>query len=373
MSHTSKVQSSEEQKVESDLETTLEQLNLNDDNTDNNPRLKVVDLCAGSGAFSLALHQTDRFRTVYANDFEPKCKPVFDLNVPGVKLTVADITEVKNEDIPQMDIITAGFPCQPFSKAGRREGLQDPRARVFPRIVQLVKHHRPRFVLCENVSDLLTMNKGAVFKSLTTLFDTEVPGYHLKYARYNTSEHTGIPQNRERVYIIWFREQGDYERFTFPQKPVTKRTVSSFLEPEPSISDEYYYNDEKKCQDLNTILTQVKKNVYTNNTVYHYRQTYVRENKSFEVPTLTANMGTGGHNVPLIRDNKGVRKLTPRECFRFQGFPDTYKFPPKKEGRKKNGGGGDDTVTNSTLYKICGNAITFPIACMIAGELTKLI
>jgi DNA (cytosine-5)-methyltransferase 1 len=102
----------------------------------------------------------------------------------------------------------------------------------------------------------------------------------------------------------------------------------------------------------------VKKDVVKQNTIYQYRRVYVRENKSNECPTLTANMGTGGHNVPLVLDNKGIRKLTPRECFNFQGFPESYTLPK---------------LSDASLYKLAGNAVSVPVVKLIADRLLGLI
>jgi DNA (cytosine-5)-methyltransferase 1 len=102
----------------------------------------------------------------------------------------------------------------------------------------------------------------------------------------------------------------------------------------------------------------VKTNVVKKDTIYQYRRVYVRENKSGECPTLTANMGTGGHNVPIIIDEKGIRKLTPRECFNFQGFPSSYKLPE---------------LSDSNLYKLAGNAVSVPVVCQIANRIVPLL
>jgi len=124
------------------------------------------------------------------------------------------------------------------------------------------------------------------------------------------------------------------------------------LEPIENIKNKYYYNDTSSTWEL------LKKNVKKKNTVYQYRRVYVRENKSDDCPTLTANMGTGGHNVPIILDNKGIRKLTPRECFNLQGFPSTYKLPD---------------LSDCHLYKLAGNAVSLPIINLIAQRLIPLL
>ena len=126
--------------------------------------------------------------------------------------------------------------------------------------------------------------------------------------------------------------------------------ISSFLEKE--VNKKYYYTDKSSTWDL------VKDSVIKKETVYQYRRVYVRENKSNVCPTLTANMGSGGHNVPLILDDFGIRKLTPRECFNLQGFPSSYKLP---------------NISDSYLYKLAGNAVSLPVVELIVNRLISLI
>jgi DNA (cytosine-5)-methyltransferase 1 len=126
--------------------------------------------------------------------------------------------------------------------------------------------------------------------------------------------------------------------------------VSEFFEDD--IPEKYYYSDKSTTWDI------IKKNVVKNDTIYQYRRVYVRENKSNECPTLTANMGSGGHNVPLVLDTKGIRKLTPRECFNLQGFPLSYKLP---------------NLSDSNLYKLAGNAVSVPIVNLIANRIIPLL
>ena len=119
-----------------------------------------------------------------------------------------------------------------------------------------------------------------------------------------------------------------------------------------TVPEKYYYTEASSTWPL------VSASITKQNTIYQYRRVYVRENKSNECPTLTANMGGGGHNVPLILDKKGIRKLTPRECFNFQGFPQSYKLP---------------TISDTHLYKLAGNAVSVPVVKLIANRLIPLL
>jgi DNA (cytosine-5)-methyltransferase 1 len=250
-----------------------------------------------------------------------------------------------------MDIITGGFSCQPFSIAGKKEGFNDERSNVFFKIISIIKHHNPRIVILENVKNLLTHDDNKTFERISK--EIKDAGYLLKYKILETSELTGIPQHRERIYMACFREKADYDKFEFPNIKVPLRSITDFLQV--NVPDSYYYKSHLKV--YNDVKEAVTKHVNTN-TVYQYRRYYVRENKNSVCPTLTANMGSGGHNVPLIKDDKGIRKLTPRECFNLQGFPSDFKLP---------------NISDSGLYHLAGNAITMLVGKLIAIEIRKLL
>lgn len=308
--------------------------------------MRHVDLFAGTGAFSLAL-QSLGVETVFANDMLESSKTAYDANFPE-KLTLGNLCDISPNDIPPHDILTGGFPCQPFSVAGKREGFNDPRSNVFWKIMEIVDVHTPRCIILENVKNLVTHDKGNTFK--TVIGELERRGYHVRYKVLNTAKITGIPQHRERIYIVAFREKDVFDAFSLDFEPVEKRQITELLET--NVPQKYYYTDAMKVWEL------VRDTPMKPNTIYQYRRVYVRENKSGECPTLTANMGGGGHNVPLVIDHKGKRKLTPRECFRFQGFPDTYTLP---------------SLVDSKLYSLAGNAVSVPVVQLIAERLVPLL
>lgn len=311
---------------------------------------KVVELFTGTGAFSLAFHSVDnaKFETVYANDFEPSSKIIFDAN-NTLELHCADLMTIEPNSIPAMDILTCGFPCQPFSIAGRQEGFHDKRSNVFWKILEVLDLHRPRIAILENVKNLEKHDHGTTFEIIAG--SLEELGYHIKHAILNTCKITTIPQNRERIYIVCFRDEDDYNHFSFPSPLEDEcKPVQQFLESD--VKDKYYYTVEGEI--WHRLEEGVTEHVNTN-TVYQYRRYYVRENKSNVCPTLTANMGSGGHNVPIIKDDYGIRKLTPRECFNLQGFPDTYILP--------NG------LSDAKLYKLAGNAVSVPVVKKIIEQL----
>lgn len=316
---------------------------------------KMVDLFAGTGAFTLAFQETGKVDVVFANDMMAPSKTIYDANFSH-KLTLKDLNEVPVEEIPSHDILTGGFPCQPFSVAGRQEGFEDARANVFWKILEILDMHRPRCIVLENVKNLVGHDDGNTFKTICT--ELERRGYKLCHKVLNTAKLTGVPQHRERIYIVGWLEDNEnkgedenkHEKFLdFPEIP--KKSIQEFLENADTVPDKYYYKEGSSCWPL------LEPEVKQKDTVYQYRRVYVRENKSKECPTLTANMGGGGHNVPIVMDNRGIRKLTPRECFRFQGFPDSFTYP--------------SSLSDTALYKLAGNAVSVPVVRLIANRVIQ--
>jgi DNA (cytosine-5)-methyltransferase 1 len=312
--------------------------------------LRLIDLFAGTGAFSYAFHKTGKVKTIFANDILDSSETIYNLNNEN-QLLRKDLIDINDNDIPDANIITAGFPCQPFSIAGNQKGFEDERSNVFWKILSIIKKIRPSIVILENVKNLQTHDNKKTFKIIREKL--EELDYYIKYSILNTSKITGIPQNRERIYIICFKDKEIYNKFNFNFKEIENKPIINFLENE--ICHKYYYNEELKI--YNELKNNVKQNI-KDNVIYQYRRYYVRENKNNVCPTLTANMGSGGHNVPIILDNKGIRKLTPRECFNLQGFPKDYKLPK---------------ISNSKLYSLAGNAVSIPIISLIANQLVNIL
>ena len=310
-------------------------------------KLKMIDLFAGTGAFTSAFESTGKVECVFANDMVEGSKRAYDANFKH-PLTLQDLNDIKVADIPAHDILTGGFPCQPFSIAGKQEGFKDSRSNVFWKILEIVDYHKPNFIVLENVKNLVSHDNKKTFETIKT--ELTKRGYLIQCKVQNTAEITGIPQHRERIYIVCMKSEEIYDKFSLDFNKIEKKQIESLLEE--NIPDKYYYTDKSSTWDL------VKKDVVKQNTIYQYRRVYVRENKSNECPTLTANMGTGGHNVPLVLDNKGIRKLTPRECFNFQGFPESYTLPK---------------LSDASLYKLAGNAVSVPVVKLIADRLLGLI
>ncbi|MCS6956549.1 MAG: DNA (cytosine-5-)-methyltransferase [Patescibacteria group bacterium] len=320
-------------------------------------RFKTIDLFAGIGGIRLAFEMAG-FETVYANDFDKYCKITYDLNFKKPKLTLKDIKKQseKNyksviDDLSELeyDVLLAGFPCQAFSIAGYREGFKDSKGRgdLFFYIAEIIEKTQPKVLFLENVKHLKTHDKGRTYKIIINTL-TSI-GYHTKDAILNAKEYSNIPQNRERIYIVGFKDIKPYFEFEFPEKLTLTKSVKDFLEKKV---DDYYYYENKK------IWEKIKNYNFQKYKIYQWRRTYIRENKNGVCPTLTANMGTGGHNVPLILDEKGLRKLTPKECFNLQGFPANFKLPK--------------SIGISHLYKQAGNSVVVPLVKKIAENIKNV-
>ena len=309
---------------------------------------KFIDLFSGTGAFSYVLEK-HKFHCVFANDMIQSSKDMYEMNNVNTNqvFKLQDLNEVKVEEIPPHNILCGGFPCQPFSIAGNQKGFEDTRSNVFWKILDILKFHKPNVIILENVKNLTSHDNGNTYT--TIIAKLESIGYHIKSKVLDTSKITNIPQHRERIYIVGFLDKEKHDLFEFDFPVVENLKIVDLLEK--NIPDKYYYTDKLK------VFAEVKKEVTKHigeNTLYQYRRYYIRENKSNCCPTLTANMGGGGHNVPLLKDDKGIRKLTPRECFNLQGFPPTYKLP---------------VLSDSALYKLAGNAVSIPVIDLIIGKL----
>jgi DNA (cytosine-5)-methyltransferase 1 len=308
----------------------------------------TIDLFAGVGGIRIGFERAG-FETVFANDFDPYCKVTYDLNFKTVPLTVADIAKVKSSTLPNFDLLLGGFPCQPFSIAGYRRGFTDTgRGDLFFEIIRILRDKQPQAVFLENVKNLRTHDGGRTFKIISEALDDL--GYHVKAQVLNSMQYGNVPQNRERIYIVGFKSLKQYEAFEFPAPLNLTKKVVDLLEDDEDVDAKYYYNE-------HTLFDTLKKDMKSKGTVYQWRRVYVRENKSGVSPTLTANMGTGGHNVPLIKTQKGIRKFTPRECARLQGFPESYKLPKD--------------LTDTKLYKQFGNSVTVPVIERVARQIMK--
>lgn len=262
---------------------------------------------------------------------------------------VNDIRKLTAKLIPKHDVLLAGFPCQPYSIAGLRMGLKDDRGAIFMDLIRILKTRKPKAILLENVKGILAHDQGQTFKYMIDLI--QGIGYTAKYQTLNSMTHANVPQNRERVFVVGFLDKQKALDFQFPKPIKLRRSIHDCIETQP-VSKKYFYDERYE------IYADIRKLVISRDSIYQWRRRYVRENKSQVCPTLTANMGSGGHNVPLIRVSDGIRRLTPRECANFQGFPKSFKL---------------SSVSDSKLYHQLGNSVTIPLIRRIAREMIRVL
>lgn len=311
---------------------------------------KIISLFAGVGGIDLAFERAG-FETIYANEIDKNARETFKLNFPNVELDPRDIREVKKKDLPKdVDIVISGFPCQSFSIAGYRKGLEDEEnGDLFFETLRIAKAVDAEIIFLENVKNLVGHDNGKTFRII--LEALEANGYHVKHQVLNAKEFGNVAQNRERIYIVAFKNIDYFNNFHFPEPIELTKSIRDFIEFDIEQDNKYYYDEAFKQYD------ELVRDMDDPDAIYQWRRRYVRKNKSGVCPTLTANMGTGGHNVPLIITDDGrFRKLTPRETFNLQGFPKNYKLPD---------------IAISHLYKQAGNSVVVDVVERIAENIKK--
>ncbi|MEK6891165.1 MAG: DNA cytosine methyltransferase [Nanoarchaeota archaeon] len=308
-------------------------------------KFKFIDLFSGIGGFRIAFESFGG-ECVFSSDIDKWANETYFENFG--EYPSGDITKIGNSEIPNHDILCGGFPCQPFSIAGRRLGFDDTRGTLFFEIERILKDKKPRAFILENVKGLVNHNKGDTLKIILTKLHEM--GYTIFYQVLNSVDY-GVPQNRERVYIVGFLDK--ISNFDFPLPLKEKINIANILDKNV------------KGYDISEIAKAHLRNHYKNLLKgekilkeNHLFATEIRpsrcvfRNDGFS-PCLTAKMGTGGNNVPVIV--KEERKLTVRECLRIQGFPENFKM-------KEN---------NSHSYKQIGNSVTVPVIKAIAKKIIE--
>lgn len=311
-------------------------------------KFSVGGLFAGVGGIEDGFEKAG-FKISWANEIDKHACKTYRLNHPNHKLIEEDIYKLNPKELEPVDVLVGGFPCQAFSVAGYRKGFKDPRGNLFYEIARFIDElkRKPKIIMLENVKNLSGHDSGRTRKAIKKILQDF--GYHVHWQVYNTFKYTKIPQNRERTIIVCFRNKKSYSYFL--NNPIKRssriKSIPEMLETS-KVDKKYYYD--KNSQYYNEFRSKIK----IKNEFYQYRRYYLRKNPRNLCPTLTANMGTGGHNVPLIKDNYGIRKLTPKECFRFQGF-NGIKFP--------------NDVSNTQFYKQAGNSVTIQLIKKIADKI----
>jgi len=328
---------------------------LRDATVSDAPRFSCGGLFSGIGGLCLGFEQTG-FTTRWAVECDEFAAKTYAANLGHVELierSVADVS-VAGDGLAEVDVLHAGFPCQSFSQAGERRGFEDPRGRLFFEVIRLISEfggRRPKVLVLENAPFLRYGEGGAWFLELERA--VRKAGYWFgsaNCAELTTNELTELPQQRTRLFMVALSMSAFRSgRFTFPsEKHVAPKDMRRWIDFDGLVDHEYYLPTENRYFDM------ISKSVTDRECLYQLRKYEVRAKERGVCPTLTANMGLGGHNVPSIMNCQGLRKLTEQECLALQGFPEAFAFP--------------DDVPRAKRYVQVGNAVSVPIAALVANQ-----
>lgn len=319
--------------------------------------MTVGCLFAAIGGFCKAFQQKGA-AILWANEKDRFAAETFKANFPDVRYCEKPVEDlsIHGDRLPSVDVLTAGFPCQAFSIAGEKRGFDDPRGLLFLNIVRIIMEfgrNKPKILLLENVKNLRAHDRGRTFKRIQA--EIQKAGYWFSDANariLNTADYTDIPQNRERVFMVAMsRAHFSANSFVFPDPspPAQRQSVRSFFDLQRKAESAFYFTPDSQYYE--PFRDEIERGGREH--IYQLRRSYVRKNKSDMCFTLMANMGEGGHNQPVIKDRWGIRKLTPRECARLQGYEDSWFQIPA-------------SLSNTQAYKQIGNSVTVPLVARLA-------
>ena len=327
---------------------------------------RSIDLFAGIGGIRKGFDNAfgDNISTVFVSEWDEYAQKTYKANYKDDFEIAGDITKIDEKDIPEFDICLAGFPCQAFSLAGRRMGFEDDykgmcRGTLFQDVVRICEYHQPRVIFCENVKGLQIHDKGRTYKVIKKAF--EQIGYNV-HEKVLNSKDFGVPQNRERIYIVAFRNDIDDTGFIFPEGNNSNTKIKDIMEKDP-VSVKYYLSD--------VYLETLKRHKARHEAKGHGFGYEIRDLDSQAGAIVCGGMGRERN---LIVDNRltdftpvthikgevnrqGIRKMTPREWARLQGFPDDFKLE----------------LADTHLYKQFGNSVTVNVIEAIAENIREVL
>ena len=302
-------------------------------------KFTYIDLFAGIGGFRIPLDELGG-KCVFTSEFDKFCQMTYKENFS--ETPHGDITEISEHNIPKHDILVGGFPCQAFSNAGLKKGFNETRGTLFFDIARILSHRKPKAFILENVKGLKGHDKGRTFETiLDTLKDI---GYKSINYKILNSRDFGLPQNRERIFIVGFKKNVD---FTFPEAPNLKTRLGNILQKKVSLK--YTISDRLWDGHQRRKLEHAKKGNGFGYSLFDRDSPYTS--------TISARYYKDGSEILINQKSMNPRKITPREAARLQGFPENFKIP----------------VSDAQAYKQFGNAVSVPVVRAIAKRIVNLI
>lgn len=309
--------------------------------------MKTGSLFAGIGGIDLAFEQAG-FDIVWANEIDKDACETYRYNFPNTNLISADVRNTDFLNYSDIDLLVAGFPCQPFSVCGAQKGFDDKRGNLFFEIMRVIDQKKPSIVFFENVANLAEHNNGRTFSVIHNELVSR--GYYIRYTVADACDY-GIPQHRTRIYILAFKDMNLCERYVFPDKRNLSLKLSDILHLNNKADTKLYYP-------VNTVQYERLKNfIDDSEQIYRFADFGIQKSRDGIAFTLKANMGTYPNRIPIVKDEFGIRIVSPKECLLLQGFPATFDFPDIPERSK---------------YKQAGNTVVVPLVRYIADNIRKL-
>jgi DNA (cytosine-5)-methyltransferase 1 len=324
------------------------------------------DLCAGIGGFRIALESIGG-QCLYSSEIDTDCEITYKSNF-GEGFDFTDVLKINPRNFPTVDVFCAGFPCQPFSIAGKQQGFSDPRGEIFFKLAEIIMHSQPKVVLLENVTNLILINKGEVMKNILKILDNI--GYNVSYEILDSSDF-GIPQARKRVYIVGQRKDIANQFFQFTKKTKSKINFRSVIEKGDNsipISDKWntyidLYIGKIQEEEVDFELPKTRKKLERidasadlSNCVLQIRSSGIRAlSIDKPLPTFAVSISGGGAMIPVYTGER--RHLSLLEMKRLMGFPDSFKFP----------------ISRTNSIKQLANAVCPPVIQSIGSDILRQI
>ena len=309
--------------------------------------MKIGSLFAGIGGIDLGFIQAG-FEVAWANEIDPDACKTYRHNFPDTKLIEGDIRNLDATLLEKVDVLTAGFPCQSFSVCGNQKGFKDVRGNLFFEIMRIADELQPPIIFLENVANLTEHDNGKTFNVIHNELASR--DYFIRYLIADACDY-GIPQHRTRTYIVAFKSKESCDKFKFPEKCKLEKRIFDIIDRTQKADDKYYLDiDSEEYKKLNAAIKDTEQ-------IYRFSDYGIQASKDGISFTLKANMGTWKNRVPYIRDDFGIRKITPMECLAFQRFPNTFAFKG---------------ISLESAYKQCGNTVCVPIIFKITHTLNQL-